>query len=85
MSSEYFVRNLTPRKFQIAKFEDGSKEPTDIYTVTEHPSNDWMHCNCMGFRRSQSQEHKHIIMASLLAEEGLNYFDDNMKGETVLV
>jgi hypothetical protein len=81
--TDYFVRNLTPRKYQIAKFEDG-KEPTEIYTVTENTSNDYFHCDCQGFRRNQSQEHKHIRMAMLLSELGFNHFDEDVNGEKVL-
>lgn len=80
---EYYARNITPRKFQIAKFEDGSKEPAEIYTVTENVSNNWFHCDCMGFKRNQSQEHKHIIMAIALAEEGCNFFTEDLKGSKV--
>jgi hypothetical protein len=78
--TEYFIRNITPRKFQIAKFTDGSKEPTEIYNVTENLANNYFHCDCMGFRRAPSQEHKHVIMAIALAEEGCNHFDENLKG-----
>jgi len=80
---EYFVRNLTPRTFQIAKFED-TDEPTEIYKVTENLSTNWFHCDCMGFRRNQSQDHKHILMAMWHQEKGFNYFSgEKLEGSTV--
>lgn len=82
--TEYFVRQLTPRTYQIAKFED-SKEPTEIYKVTETSTNDYFHCDCMGFRRSPSQEHKHVVMAMLNSELKYNYFDGQINGSKVFV
>lgn len=76
---DYFIRQVTPRKYQIAKFED-TKEPTDLYYVTETKTNGWFHCDCQGFRRNQSQEHKHIVMAIMLSDYGFNHFDEEFNG-----
>lgn len=82
--TEYFVRNLTPRSWQIAKFEDGSKEPSEIYKVTDYPSQDRMHCDCLGFRRATDEyTHKHIVMVLGNIESGYNYFDENFVGKKV--
>lgn len=77
---DYFIRKLNNKVYQIAKFEE-TKEPTELYTVTENLSNGYFHCNCMGFRRNQSQDHKHVIMAMYHKEHGYNHFSDSLDGK----
>ena len=77
---EYFIRQLDNKHYQIAKFEE-TKEPTEIYTVTENLSNGYFHCDCFGFRRNQTQDHKHVIMAMYNKKHGYNYFDENGTGK----
>ncbi len=80
--TDYFIRHLTPRVTQIAKFED-SKEPEAIYKVTENTANNYYHCDCPGFRRNQAQDHKHILMTIMHDEYGFNYMDEELNGQVI--
>lgn len=80
---QYLVRQLDNKHFQIAKFEDSSL-PTETYEITKTLSNGWYHCNCMGFRRNQSQDHKHIVMCQAFEDNGTNLFDGEFNGDKFL-
>lgn len=79
---EYFIRQLSNKKWQIAKF-DSTKEPTDIYFVEKVLKNEYYSCSCMGFRRNQTQDHKHIGMVMYLEQHEYNHFTEEGIGSKV--